>query len=389
MKIGIIDADLLGRVHHKMPNLALMKLSNYHKKLGDSVDLIHYDDLNKSHLFTSKFDKVYLAKVFTDTPYPEFILKLPFVEYGGTGFFFDKSPRLPLEIEHTMPDYHLYDKWVRTQIMIKGRRKSFYEYFTDFSIGFTTRGCFRQCKFCINQNEKKVYLHSPLSEFVDNDRKSITLFDDNILGYPKCNDIIRELQATKKTFEFKQGLDIRLLTDEKAKLLGASRYSGNITFAFDNIKDKSLIEKKLTLFLPYAKHDYPSAILYCFCCFDENNIYDDTFWIKDIFDLFERIKILMEHYCSPYIMMFEKHKESPYEYIYLFMRNWCNSMRLFKKQSFREYLAIYCHDKRMYRFMKNNPELVEKYFDLKYKRRKQNEQTTIIKSIRNGQTSIS
>ena len=55
---------------------------------------------------------MYLSKVFADTVIPEGILEKANVSYGGTGFFYDKAPKLPEEVEHHMPDYHLYDEWV-------------------------------------------------------------------------------------------------------------------------------------------------------------------------------------------------------------------------------------------------------------------------------------
>ena len=94
MTVGIIDAEIIGKKKHRFPNLACMKIAAYHKQKGDSVDLLFdYDDV-------SKYDKVYISKVFTDTPVPDGILDLPYVEYGGTGFFYDKAPTLPYEIEH-------------------------------------------------------------------------------------------------------------------------------------------------------------------------------------------------------------------------------------------------------------------------------------------------
>ena len=212
MKIAIIDADLVGRDKHRFPNLACMKLSGYYKELGAEVELkIDYEDL-------AVYDKVFISKVFTGTPIDGKILKLPNVEYGGTGFFYDKAPKLPDGIEHHMPDYHLYDEWVNEQIT-SGKKRNDFKYYLDYSIGFTTRGCFRQCKFCVNRNYKRVSCHSPLNEFLDPSRKKICLLDDNILGSPCWRKIIEELQATGKPFQYKQGLDERLLTDEKCKVL--------------------------------------------------------------------------------------------------------------------------------------------------------------------------
>ena len=162
MKIAIIDADLIGRSKHRFPNLACMKLSGYYKGLGNEVEL------KTDYMNLSLYDKVFISKVFTDTPIDKNILKLQNVEYGGTGFYYDKALALPLEIEHHMPDYHLYDNWVSKQLNecsnIEKKRKDL-TYYLDYSIGFMTRGCIRQCSFCVNKNYKSCELHSSLSEF--------------------------------------------------------------------------------------------------------------------------------------------------------------------------------------------------------------------------------
>ena len=107
-----------------------MKISAYHKSIGNDVILkMDYEDLNV-------FDKVYISKVFVQTEIPgepkdksgknestviewykdNQFLKQPNIEYGGTGFFYDKAPKLPSEIEHQKPDYHLYDEWVNSKL---------------------------------------------------------------------------------------------------------------------------------------------------------------------------------------------------------------------------------------------------------------------------------
>lgn len=110
MLVAIIDADLIGRSKHRFPNLACMKLSAYYKSIGADVELkLDYKNLDT-------YDKVTISKVFTDTPIDEKILTLSNVEYGGTGFYYDKAPRLSDNIEHIMPDYHLYDEWIKQQL---------------------------------------------------------------------------------------------------------------------------------------------------------------------------------------------------------------------------------------------------------------------------------
>lgn len=116
INIAIIDADLIGKKKHRFPNLASMKLSGYHKELGDNVVLkTDYENL-------VSFDKVFISKVFTDTPIPDDVLMMPNIQYGGTGFFYDKAPNLPDKIEHHMPDYHLYDEWISEQLFGGGQK---------------------------------------------------------------------------------------------------------------------------------------------------------------------------------------------------------------------------------------------------------------------------
>lgn len=304
-----------------------MKLSGYYKELGNEVVLkINYDDLEQ-------YDKVYISKVFTDTPVKKEVLKLSNVEYGGTGFFYDKAPKLPIEIEHHMPDYHLYDEWVNEKIN-NGQKRTDFKYYLDYSIGFITRGCFRQCSFCVNQNYKKVETHSPLNEFLDPNRKKICLLDDNFFGCPSWKKLLLELQNTGKPFQFKQGLDERLLTDDKCELLFKSKYDGDYIFAFDNIEDYELIKSKLLLLRQYTDK-YPK--FYVFCGFDRNNKWDSSFWKQDIFDMMKRIELLMEYHCLPYIMRFNRYIESPYSGVYKTVSAWCNQPSFLKKKSLKEF----------------------------------------------------
>lgn len=330
MRIAIIDADLLGRKKHRFPNLVCMKLSGYHRERGDEVVLkLDYEGLDA-------FDRVFLSKVFTDTKVPDGVLELPNLSYGGTGFFYDKAPPLPAEVEHHMPDYHLYDEWVQAQIA-SGKKPMEFSYYTDYSIGFLTRGCFRKCAFCVNQNYNRVQRHSPLTEFFDPTRPKICLLDDNFLGCPAWKEMLAELQATKRPFQFKQGLDERLLTDEKCAALFSSRYDGDYIFAFDNVADAALIEGKILL-----ARKYTNAVLkfYCFTGFDRQDRWDTDFWRQDIFDLFTRVEILMRNRCMPYVMRFARYVESPYRGVYITVARWCNQPSFYKKKTLREFAAM-------------------------------------------------
>ena len=374
MKIGIIDADLIGRKKHRFPNLVCMKISGYYKRLGNDVELkTNYNNLDK-------YDKVFISKVFTDTLIDENILRLPNVKYGGTGFFYDKAEPLPYEIEHTMPDYHLYDEWVEEKIN-NGENKKNFEYYLNYSIGFTTRGCFRQCPFCVNKNYKRVFKHSPLEEFLDKDRKYICLLDDNILGYSGWKEIFEELNKSGKRFQYKQGMDERLLTQEKCDIILSSNYIGDYIFAFDNIEDKDIIIEKLKLWNKNRTKKGDTTKFYVFCGFDRQDKYDEEFWKQDIIDTFERVKILMKYGCLPYIMRHKNYENSPYKGTYINLARWCNQPQFFKKKSYREYCEanqartkiVVCSAMRyLLQIEEKYPEIAKEYFDLKYENEKLN-----------------
>ena len=264
MKIAIFDADLIGREKHRFPNLVCEKISGYWKERGAVVELLTcFPSQEEWSHWENEYDETYISKVFTDTPVPDYIVETEHIHMGGTGFYFDKAPNLPDEIEHHMPDYTLYNSWIeqevasaRTEASIKGKsfnesryRVQFKEY-TDYSIGFVTRGCFRKCPFCVNQKFDHVFPHSPLKEFYDPSRKKLCFLDDNFLGCPQWKELFNEILSLGKSFKFKQGLDERLLTEEKAKLLFSANYDGDYTFAFDNVADYDIIKSNLNGFAP-------------------------------------------------------------------------------------------------------------------------------------------
>lgn len=391
MKVAIIDADLLGRTKHRFPNLVCEKLSAYWKERGAKVELkLNYEELEK-------YDEVFISKVFTDTWVPNWILEkvdmdagtadLPSnIHVGGTGFFFAHAPNLDDEIEHHMPDYHLYDEWINGEVERAKEeheragkhfnKSSFmvqFKEYTDYSIGFVTRGCFRKCPFCVNQKYDRVFLHSPLEEFYDSTRKKVCLLDDNVLGCPQWKDILEELIALKKPFKFKQGMDERILTEEKCKLLFNASYDGDYTFAFDNVSDYDLIHNKLKLIRKYSKAT--NIKFYVLVGFESTDA-------SDIENMWKRVELLMRYQCLPYIMRYRNKNETPwkdskYRGMYVTMARWCNQPSFFKKKSFRQYCeanqalvkteGYICSSMRaLLDFENEYPEIAAKYFDLRF-----------------------
>lgn len=363
MNIGIIDADLIGRANHRFPNLACMKISSWNKANGNKVKLIlSYEEINI-------YDKIYISKVFTDTSVPNEILNLHNVNYGGTGFFFDKAPDLSFEMEHSCPDYDLYSAWVETQLA-SGVSKIKLKDYTDSSIGFLTRGCFRKCAFCVNKKYDRSFIASPLCEFFDRQRKTISLWDDNFLSHPKWRELLSELKSTETPFQFRQGLDLRLITEEKANLFSDVKYSGDYIFAFDHIDDSPIIKEKLAI---WKSKINKTTKLYVFCGFDRSDKWDLSFWKQDIIDTFKRIRILMEYGCLPYIMRFNRYEESPFRGTYINLARWCNQPSMFKKESFREFVqantsisGVNCATNKYFDYMLSEIAGLDEFCDMKY-----------------------
>ena len=205
MKLGLIDVDGNG----KFPNLALMKISAHHKRMGDHVEFAlpmqHYDIVYQSKVFDDTY-----SKDIDWTPNADKIIK------GGTGY--DLHNKLPDKIEHIMPDYSLYG-------------------ITDTAYGFLTRGCPRADKFCVVPIKEGRCSHkvADLSEWWDG-QKNIVLMDPNLLACRERMELLDQLIESKALVDFNQGLDIRFTTQEIADKLGQIRVKA-LHFAWDNPKE--------------------------------------------------------------------------------------------------------------------------------------------------------
>ena len=186
------------------------------------------------------------------------------------------------------------------------------------------------------------------------------------MAYAKWREVFKELEEIGKPFQFRQGLDIRLMTDEKAEVISKSRYYGDFIFAFDYIEDKELIEKKLNL---WRRHCVKETKLYVLCAYSSQDA-------SDIRDTFERIKILFKYGCLPYIMRHERYKESRYRGMYIQIARWCNQPNIVKKMSFRQFCEANqlrkktpgdCSSlKAMKEFEKYFPDIAKEYFDIRF-----------------------
>lgn len=268
MRIGLIDVD-----GHNFPNLPLMKISAYHKNRGDSAEW--YDPL--FHSTGDPIDRVYMSKVFPFTPDYEYFVNSKEIRKGGTGYYYpDGGETLPKEIEHIYPDYGIYG-------------------ITNTAYGFLTRGCPRQCEFCIvgSKEGTKSQKVADLKEFWRG-QKEIKLLDPNLLAAKEHEELLQQLANCGALVDFTQGLDARLLTETSIKLIMKIRLK-MIHFAWDNIADESKIVPKLKLFKEITGTDKRKAVVYVLTNF--NSTFEE--------DLY-RIYTIRALGMTPYIMIYEK-----------------------------------------------------------------------------------
>ena len=393
-KIGLVDADLLcnGTRH---PNLALLKIAGYFRDNGfvrKETNTLIPENASTYELLTNEsnfemlqqLDHIYVSCVFSFTlDDPPLLLSVLMsdkklkkrVHMGGTGNYANlsvedgfaerraedmerlekddflnslcnKSGAHGIDMRTQMPDYHLYDEFVGIMENIK-TSKNYYKDYKEYSIGFLTRGCFRRCPFCVNKLERKAMPYSNLKDFLDEERDEngklkrpyIYLWDDNFLASPYWEPLLDELIATGRPFQFRQGLDERLLAqnrrgEEMAKKLSSANYHGDFIFAFDNWFDRKLIEKALKIWKFYCPKK--ETKFYLFCGFQQAPTDDKKFQL-DIAEIFMRICVLMRYGCLGYIMRHEDYHKAPLPNIYVQIARWCNQPGFYRNLSFWQF----------------------------------------------------
>lgn len=289
MKIGLIDVD-----GHNWPNLALMKLSAWHKAQGDTVEW---------WWGWGQYDRVYMSKVFDATYSPDLPEPLNAREIikGGTGY--ELNNHLPDEVEHIYPDYSLYPALTK-----------------DTAYGFLTRGCPRGCHFCIvaDKEGRAARKVADLSEWWRG-QKYIKLLDPNLLACPDHVDLLGQLKDSGAWVDFTQGLDARLLTAENITAINAVKLK-EIHFAWDYMSESKSVLRGLRMYADAAtrKPNGAFATVYCLTNYDttmEENLY--------------RIYTLRDMGFDPYVMIYDK-PHAPKEIRML--QRWCNNRIIFKSE---------------------------------------------------------
>jgi len=304
MKILLVDVD------SKIPNIALMKISMYHKSVGDSVGikvlgLSYYPRRTKQIIVDADgYDKVFASAIFFESHKYVTIINADDVSYGGTGY--SVGAVLPDRIEKSEQDYSLYPE-------------------NDISYGFITRGCIRNCEFCVvPRKEGAIHLNSSVDDIVKHDR--VKFLDNNFLAYEGHIDILEELYSKKIVFQFIQGLDIRLINEDNAEILSRTRYIGDFIFAFDYIQLEKLITQKLELFREFFKVGW-HIMFYVYC--NANH---------DIGDVVHRVEWCRSNNVLPYLMRDMNCWDGDSKDFYTDLAAYCNQPSIFKKMTPEQYI---------------------------------------------------
>lgn len=292
---------------HNFPSLPLMKLSAYHKSIGDAVELF-----DRWH----SYDLVYASKVFSFTDdidiYP---VQADEVKKGGTGYcisvqngkeIFDNSKNIGLdsEIEHIYPDYSLYPEY-------------------KYAVGFLTRGCPRNCGFCVVGKKEGTCSQqvADLSEFWRG-QKEIKLLDPNILACKEHEQLLMQLAKSKARVDFTQGIDIRLTNPDNIRILNNVKTS-MLHFAWDNPKQDLTGYFKQFSEYTAIKSDRNKSV---YVLTNYNSTLDE--------DLY-RIYTLRDLGYSPYVMIYQK-ETAPREIRRL--QRWVNCRWIFRSvDKFEDY----------------------------------------------------
>lgn len=298
MIVGLIDVD-----GHNWPNLCLMKLSAYHKAQGDRVEWWRpegrYDLVYKSRVFTDLYSKDNITVTNADR-----------VICGGTGY--GVSDKLPDAVEHTFPDYSLYPQ------------------FSDTAYGFLSRGCPRNCGFCIvsGKEGRRSVKHADLSEFWSSQRE-IKLMDANLLACPDHEELLAQLAESCAYVDFSQGLDIRLITPDNVALLNKVRTKA-VHFAWDNPNIDLTPQFQRFVELTNIKSDRRRRV---YVLTNFNSTHEQ--------DLY-RVNTLRALGYDPYVMIYDRPSAPP---ITRQLQRWVNNKRIFHTvQNFKDYMPGRRHE---------------------------------------------
>lgn len=257
MNIGLMAVDSV------YPNLALMKISSWHKAKGDCVEWYNPFD---------EYDVVYMSKVFSFTEdYRQYMTNAKEIRQGGTGY--SLSVKLDEAIEFVTPDYSIYPN-------IDNRT----------AYGFLTRGCPNRCKWCVvPRKEGGIKPYMDVEEIAVDGRTNLILMDNNVLASGYGLEQIQKIIDRGYRVDFNQALDARLVTDDIAKLLAKVRWIDVIRFGCDTPKQIEECEKAMGMIDSYRKN--PASYLMYTMIGDD---FDEALTRLSFWKSFKRVRVVAQ-----------------------------------------------------------------------------------------------
>lgn len=289
MKVGLLDVD-----GHNFPNVALMKIADWHRLRGDDVEW--------AIPMFGVYDRIYASKVFTFTPdFDTMLFNAKQIFRGGTGY--DIKSRLPDEIDrHTGLDYGLYPQY-------------------KFSVQFYSRGCIRHCPFCL-VHDKEGGIHSVEPMAWNPNAEWIEVLDNNFFAAPDWRKAIEDIRRQQLPVKF-HGVDVRIMDEEQAAALNSVKMKGYVHIAWDlpQIDLTPRLEAMIKYIKPYKIACY---VLIGFNSTREQDLY--------------RLRTLKRMGIVPFVQPFRDYdnnrKPTQYEKD---LGRWANRAWLFKSMDFEDY----------------------------------------------------
>ena len=310
MAIGLIDID------SRIPNLGLMKISSYYKTLGEEVEFVkpnkQYEKIFASAIFTRSKNKCEeLINIYGDK-----------IEIGGTGW--DMYKTLDEKIERMKPDYNLYSiEDIASRIKGIGTKERKIQKATEIvnaGMGFTSRGCVRQCGFCfVPKKEGQFKQVAEIKDLINPKSNILILHDNNLTADPNCIEKLKEIRDRKLIIDINQGCDVRLVNEDISKALSEVKHLRSIHYAWDLMGfEKEVMEgiKTLSQFIKPYRH-------MCFMLVGFNTSFEEDMY---------RFHKLRELKVDPFVMIYNQKDDKRLKHF----ARWVNA-RIYKSCKWTEY----------------------------------------------------
>lgn len=287
-------------VDSNYPNLALMKISAYHKSQGDTVEWYNPFDT---------YDRLYMAKVFSFTPDYGFVIANVRGEVvrGGTGY--DIRSSLPGDMDRLQPDYSLYPA-------VDSRT----------SYGFLTRGCPNRCRWCVvPQKEGGIRPYMDVDDItLHGERPYAVLMDNNVLACDYGLSQLEKIAERGYHVDFNQGLDARLVTLDVARLLARVKWIKRIRFGCDTTAQ--IVECERAMQLVRQAGYKGEFFLYCILIDFAESYHRLNYWRK--------YKYVLPH-AQPYRDLNNPHQRIPQWQ--KDMARWADRKELYRSCDFKDF----------------------------------------------------